>query len=110
MPVRKLKRFLEENEVEFVSISHSEAITALAVAASAHVPGRELAKTVMVRLDGSMAMAVVPAPSRVDMGKLRDVTGALEAELATESEFQELFPECEVGAMPPFSGILPLLG
>jgi Ala-tRNA(Pro) deacylase len=105
MPVRKLKRFLDENEVEFVAVSHSRAFTAQEIAASAHVPGKELAKTVMVRLDGSMAMAVVPAPCQVDLESLREVSGAGAAELALESEFQELFPACEVGAMPPFGNL-----
>lgn len=105
MPVQKLRQFLDDNEVKFVSISHSESVTAQETAASAELPGKELAKTVMVKLDASMAMAVVPAPSLVDLGKLRDVSNALEAELAEEREFEELFPECEVGAMPPFGNL-----
>ncbi len=105
MPVQKLKRFLNENDVKFVSISHSQAFTAQEVAASAHVPGRELAKVVMVKLDGEMAMAVLPAPSQVDLEALREVAGADKAELAREDEFEELFPDCEVGAMPPFGNL-----
>lgn len=105
MPVQKLKRFLDENDVKYVTIGHSQAFTAQEVAASAHVPGKELAKTVMIKLDGSMAMAVVPAPSQVDLESLRELAGADEAELASEDEFQELFPDCEVGAMPPFGNL-----
>lgn len=105
MPVQKLKRFLDENDVKYVTIAHSQAFTAQEVAASAHVPGKELAKTVMVKLDGTMAMAVVPAPSQVDLESLREVAGAGEAELAEEDEFRELFPDCEVGAMPPFGNL-----
>ena len=105
MPVAKLKRFLDENDVKYVSISHSQAFTAQEVAASAHVPGKELAKVVMVKLDGEMAMAVLPAPSQVDLESLRGVAGADEAELAGEEEFEELFPDCEVGAMPPFGNL-----
>lgn len=102
MPIQKLKTFLDEREVRYVTISHSRAYTAQEVAASAHIPGREMAKTVMVRVDGTMAMAVLPAPYQVDLGHLRDVLGAERVELATEEEFQDLFPSCELGAMPPF--------
>lgn len=105
MPVQKLKRFLDDNDVKYVAISHSQAFTAQEVAASAHVPGRELAKVVIVKLDGEMAMAVVPAPSQVNLESVRELTGADEAELATEEEFEELFPDCEVGAMPPFGNL-----
>lgn len=105
MPVQKLTGFLDENDVKYVTIAHSQAFTAQEVAASAHVPGKELAKTVMVKLDGTMAMAVVPAPSQVDLESLREVAGVAEAELAEEDEFRELFPDCEVGAMPPFGNL-----
>ena len=105
MPVQKLKRFLDENDVKYVSISHSQAFTAQEVAASAHVPGKELAKVVMVKLDGELAMAVLPAPSQVDLEALREVAGADAAELAGEEEFEERFPDCEVGAMPPFGNL-----
>lgn len=69
------------------------------------MPGRELAKTVMVRLDGRMAMAVVPATRQIDLGKLKNATGADSAEIATEKDFRDTFPECEVGAMPPFGNL-----
>lgn len=105
MPVQKLKRFLDENSVRYVSIRHSPAFTAQEVAASAHVPGKEMAKTVMVRLDGEMAMAVVPAPRQVDLDRLAATADAGSVELATEEDFGELFPECEVGAMPPFGNL-----
>jgi len=105
MPVQKLKRFLDDNDVKYVTIGHSQAFTAQEVAASAHLPGKELAKTVMVKLDGTMAMAVVPAPAQVDLEAVREAAGAGEAELATEDEFEELFPYCEAGAMPPFGNL-----
>ncbi len=105
MPVRKLKEFLDGHGVKYVMISHSRAYTAQEIAASAHVPGKELAKTVMVQLDGAMAMAVLPASSQIDLRRLGEVTGAADVELATESEFQGLFPDCELGAMPPFGNL-----
>jgi Ala-tRNA(Pro) deacylase len=105
MPVDRLRRYLEENQVKFVTISHSPAFTAQEIAASAHVPGRDLAKTVMVKLDGRMAMAVLPAPDKVSANRLREATGAKDVELASEKEFGSLFPNCEVGAMPPFGNL-----
>ena len=105
MPVRKLKEFLDSHDVKYVTITHSPAFTAQEVAASAHVPGRELAKTVMVKLDGQMVMVVLPASMRVDLDRLREATGAKSVALATEQEFKETFPECELGAMPPFGNL-----
>jgi Ala-tRNA(Pro) deacylase len=105
MPVSKLKEYLDTNKVKYVAISHSPAYTAQEIAATAHIPGREVAKTVMVKLDGEMAMAVLPASFQVDFKRLREVSGAKEVELATEGEFRDKFPECEVGAMPPFGNL-----
>jgi Ala-tRNA(Pro) deacylase len=105
MPVRKLKEYLDENKVEYVTIIHSRAFTAQKIAAAAHVPGQELAKTVMVKVDGKMAMTVLPANFKVDLDRLREITGAADVELATEAEFAEWFPDCEVGAMPPFGNL-----
>jgi Ala-tRNA(Pro) deacylase len=105
MPVRELRRFLDENGVKYVSIAHSPAFTAQEVAASAHVPGRELAKTVMVKLDGELSLAVLPASCRVDFDDLRTASGASHAALADEAEFRDRFPGCELGAMPPFGNL-----
>jgi Ala-tRNA(Pro) deacylase len=105
MPVKRLKEFLDSNNIKYVSISHSPAYTAQAIAASAHVSGKELAKTVMVKVDGKIAMAVLPASFQVDFDKMKEATGAKTVELATELEFKDLFPECEVGAMPPFGNL-----
>jgi len=105
MPVKKLKEFLDENRVKYVTISHSLAYTAQEIAATAHIPGKELAKTVIIRADGRMAMAVLPASLKVDFDLLADATGAKKIELATEREFKQLFPDCELGAMPPFGNL-----
>lgn len=105
MPVDRLRKYLEENHVKYVTVSHSPAFTAQEIAASAHVPGRDLAKTVMVKLDGRMAMVVLAAPDKVNAALLRDASGADEVELASEREFAEIFPSCEVGAMPPFGNL-----
>ena len=105
MPVKKLKDFLDTENVKYTTISHSQAFTAQEIAASAHVPGKELAKTVMVKIDGKMAMAVLPAAHRVDFELLKAAAAAHEVNLATEAEFQNMFPECDVGAMPPFGNL-----
>ncbi|MDH3208267.1 MAG: YbaK/EbsC family protein [Gemmatimonadota bacterium] len=105
MPVNRLKEFLNENHVKFVTISHSRAYTAQEIAAVAHVPGKELAKTVMVTLDGELAMAVLPAPDQVSTSRLKKVTGASKVEVASEADFEDRFPGCEVGAMPPFGNL-----
>ncbi|NIM48554.1 MAG: deacylase [Gemmatimonadales bacterium] len=105
MTVSRLRDFLDENNVRYVTISHSPAYTSQKTAASAHVPGKELAKTVMVKVDGSMAMAVLPGPLQVDFSRLKKGVGAKKVVLATEDEFRDKFPECEVGAMPPFGNL-----
>ncbi|HET7065121.1 MAG TPA: YbaK/EbsC family protein [Rudaea sp.] len=101
----RLQRFLHDQHSSFETIQHTRAVTAQETAASAHIPGSAMAKTVMVNLDGHLAMVVVPAARRVHLGRLCHDTGARVAELATESEFRDLFPDCEVGAMPPFGNL-----
>jgi len=105
MACAKLQEFLDQQKVRYVSIKHSPAFTAQEIAASAHIPGRDMAKTVVVKLDGVMAMVVLPAPERVRMNHLKAETGAGEAVLASEEEFKGRFPDCEVGAMPPFGNL-----
>lgn len=105
MPVKKLKEFLDGHNVKYVVISHSRAVTAQEAAASAHISGKEMAKTVMVKLDGKMAMAVLPASTRVNLDLLKEASGAKEVDLAAELEFREMFTECEPGAMPPFGNL-----
>lgn len=105
MPVRKLKEFLDKERIKYVSITHSTAYTAQEVAASTHITGRELAKTVIVELDGEMAMAVLPANRKIVLQDLREVTGSDKVKFASEEEFKKKFPDCETGAMPPFGNL-----
>jgi Ala-tRNA(Pro) deacylase len=105
MPVQRLKEFLDERGVKYVSIVHSSTFTAQEIAASAHIPGNEVAKTVVARIDGRMAMAVVPASFKVDLQRLAAAAGAEIATLCDETEFRDRFPGCEVGAMPPFGNL-----
>ena len=105
MPVKKLKEFLDREKIKYVSIVHSTAYTAQEVAASTHITGKELAKTVIVKLDGQMAMAVLPANRKIVLQDLREVTGSDQVKFASEEEFKAQFPECETGAMPPFGNL-----
>jgi len=105
MPAQKLIEFLNSNEIKFVTIYHSRAYTANEIAHSAHIHGQILAKTVMVKIDGKMAMAVRPASGLVNLNLLKEAIGAGSVMLATEQEFADLFPGCEVGAMPPFGNL-----
>ena len=105
MPLSKVKAFLDENHIKYVVISHSKAYTAQGIAAMAHIRGQELAKTVIVKLDGALAMAVLPASYQVDLLALKKVVGVKDASLASEREFKQHFPDCETGAMPPFGNL-----
>jgi Ala-tRNA(Pro) deacylase len=105
MPISKLKAFLDAERIQYVVISHSPAFTAQQIAASAHVKGRELAKTVMVQIDGRLAMAVLPASQKVDLERLREAASAEQVKLASEREFRDRFPDCDLGAMPPFGNL-----
>jgi Ala-tRNA(Pro) deacylase len=105
MPIQKLKEFLDRNRVKYVILRHSPAYTAQEVAAMAHVSGKELAKTVMVKVDGRLAMAVLPASQHVDLEQLREAAGAQSVEIASEGDFRDKFPGCEVGAVPPFGNL-----
>jgi Ala-tRNA(Pro) deacylase len=100
-----LKEYLRENGVPFEVQHHPRAITAQEVAATEHVPGKMLAKVVVVMVDGRMVMLSLPAPYQVDLEKVGKVLGAEEARLAEEEEFEGAFPDCEVGAMPPFGNL-----
>jgi Ala-tRNA(Pro) deacylase len=105
MPITSLREYLDKHKVKYIVVSHSPAFTAQGIAALAHVPGKELAKTVMVKLDGKLSMAVLPASYHVELGQLKKVVGAKTIELASENDFRDHFPECETGAMPPFGNL-----
>lgn len=105
MPIKKLKEFLDNNNIKYVTIEHSPSYTAQEIAASAHIPGKELAKTVIVKIDGKMAMAVLPASFKVNFGLLKKASSAQNVTLADEDDFKDMFPDCDVGAMPPIGNL-----
>lgn len=105
MSCRQLKEFLDSQGVKYITIRHSPAFTAQEIAGSAHIPGKEVAKTVIVKLDGRPTMVVLPATHKIDFNLLKAASGANKVELAGEHEFFKLFPDCELGAMPPFGNL-----
>jgi Ala-tRNA(Pro) deacylase len=102
---RKLKEYLDKNEAVYKVSTHQEVYTAQEVAATLHVPGKDIVKVVIVKTEGKFIMAVLPADHKVNVDKLRTVLRDPEARLATEGEFKGLFPDCDVGAMPPFGNL-----
>jgi Ala-tRNA(Pro) deacylase len=102
---KKLKNFLDENNIKYTCITHSKAYTAQEIASKSHIPGKEIAKTVVLKVDGKYVLAVLPATKMVSFKDFKNFIGAKDVRLATEQEFMDLFPDCEVGAMPPFGNL-----
>ncbi|MBX3178470.1 MAG: YbaK/EbsC family protein [Candidatus Hydrogenedentes bacterium] len=105
MLASSLQKMLDENGIKYFTVRHNPAFTAQEVAATTHISGHRLAKTVVAKIDGSLALIVVPATHRVRMDAIKRLTGAHRVELAHEDDFKEAFPECELGAMPPFGNL-----
>ncbi|MCL4548993.1 MAG: YbaK/EbsC family protein [Bacteroidetes bacterium] len=105
MPSKMLKEFLDKNKIKYVMIKHSLAFTAQEIAASAHIKGTEMAKTVLIKIDGRMAMFVLPASYKVNFDQLQETLGTKNIRLANEMEFKDKFSDCDVGAMPPFGNL-----
>ena len=109
MALANLKDYLDAHNVAYVVISHSPAFTAQGIAGLVHISGKELAKTVIVKLDDKLVMAVLPAKFHVDLEALKRAANAKNAQLASEEEFSGRFPDCETGAMPPFGNLYGLM-
>jgi Ala-tRNA(Pro) deacylase len=101
----KVKDFLDTNHIHYNTITHPTAYTAQGTAAYAHVSGNELAKTIMVKVDTQLVMAVLPASTQIDLSALKRLTRAKSICLAAEAEFEMKFPDCDLGAMPPFGNL-----
>ena len=104
----RLDEFLSNQHVPFRRLHHQPAYTANRVAQALHVPGREVAKSVLVSTGHGFVLAVLPATHRVDLERLRQDLGEERVGLATENEMERLFPDCERGAMPPFGSLYQL--
>ena len=105
MPFPSLRDYLDNRRVMYSSIPHKVAYTSRATARSAHVEANEFAKPVIVKVDGELAMVVIPGDEEVNLIRVREVTHAREVELASENEFEGRFPDCEAGAMPPLGNL-----
>jgi len=105
MPAQIIKDFLDQNNIKYLSIKHSRAFTAQEVAASAHIHGKRIAKTVVLKIDGKLAFAVLPASYKIDFNLLEESLGATNVRLANEQEFKDKCKGCEVGAMPPMGNL-----
>ncbi|GCE20538.1 aminoacyl-tRNA deacylase [Dictyobacter kobayashii] len=101
----KMETYLHEHQVPFKEQHHTRTFSALTIAESEHIPGKKMAKTVVMQIDGQMMCFVLPAAYYVDLDKVRAIMGAKEVSLAHEDEFELTFPDCEVGTMPPFGNL-----
>lgn len=108
MTATRIKKYLKSQKTKYKTLKHKPVYTAQEVAASAHIPGRQLAKSVMIKLDNKMAMAVLSAAHQIDFKRLKKALGVKKTKLATEKEFKELLPDCEMGATPPFGNLYDL--
>lgn len=104
----RLEQYLQQNDVPFEVMAHRQVYTMQEVAAALHVPGKQVAKVVMVKADGEMAMLVISTLYRLDFAKVRALLDAKEVSLAKEEEFADLFADCATGAMPPFGNLYDL--
>lgn len=100
-----LKEYLEQENVEYSVINHPVTYTAQQTAQAAHISGNEMAKTIIVKINGKQAMVVLPAPDHLDLELLKGAAGVKQASFASEAEFSPHFSECETGAMPPFGNL-----
>src|SRR5579884_2333362 len=100
-----LKNYLDQNHISYQILTHPEAYTSQEIAAMLHKTGKRLAKVVMVKAGDQWVMCVLPAHELVDIGRLEMILGSRQVRLATEEEFKALFPDCDVGAMPPFGNL-----
>ncbi len=105
--ISTIHEFLREAHVPYTVVPHAPAFTAQEEAAATHVPGRDWAKVVVCFIDDEPVEAVIPAPSVVNLDRLLELASGSEVRLANEEELRRLFPDCEVGAMPPLG---PLYG
>ena len=109
MPIlRKLKEVLDQANISYEVYHHALAYTAQEVVTAQHLSGKEMAKVVMLNVDGDLVMGVIAASDKINLNTVKASLGAKEARLASEDEFTSRFPECEIGAMPPFGNLFGL--
>ena len=101
----RLHNFLDERHASYETLTHDRTVTAQQTASAAHIGQRHFAKTVMLKIEGRLAMLVMPSAFRVDLSRLSRALGGREVDLAHEIDFKMAFPDCELGAMPPFGNL-----
>lgn len=106
--LKKLKALLDEAKVPYEVFTHPLAYTADEIAARQHMSGKEMAKVVMLDVDGALVMGVIPGNRKAHLNTARTSLHARAVRLATEDEFTPRFPECEIGAEPPFGNLFGL--
>jgi Ala-tRNA(Pro) deacylase len=109
MVAKSLKKFLKEKKVKFETKKHKQVFTAQEIAGASHTPGAEFAKVIVAKAKEGPFIAVLPASYRIDLKKLKSAVGSAgPVKIATEKDFKDIFPDCEVGAMPPFGSLYKL--
>ncbi len=103
--LRRLKDYLDSQKIQYEVLTHPEAYTAPEIAHALHVSGKMLAKVVMIKAGDRFVMAALPSNWRVDFKRLKEILGTPHVRLASEEEFKGLFPDCQVGTMPPFGNL-----
>ena len=103
--LRRLQEYLDRHHVHYEVLGHEEAYTAPEIAQTLHVSGKMLAKVVMIQADQRIVMAVLPSTWTIDFARLKKTLRCRHVRLATEDEFKGLFPDCDIGTMPPFGNL-----
>src|SRR5690348_602278 len=101
----RMETYVSEHQVAYQEQQHTPEFSALRIAESEHVSSKHVAKTVIIQVDGRMMCFVLAANNQVDLEKVRAILGAKEVRLANEAEFALQFPDCAIGAMPPFGNL-----
>ena len=106
-----LQRYLNNNGISYTILQHDPAFTAHSVAVAAHVPDKDLLKSIVLQIDGRYWMGVLRADHRMNTASIRHSFGARQVNLAHEEDLSSLFPDCQLGTMPPFGNLygLPVL-
>ncbi len=102
---QRLQNLFDEQQVRYETLTHEPTYTAYRLAARAHAPAQEVAKIVIVAINGRLAMVVLPASEMLDLDKLKTFCGAHDVRIASEDDYKIAFPDCELGAMPPFGNL-----
>ena len=105
MALHKIAEYLETQDVTYTISDHSPAFNALEIAYNAEISGYKLSKTVVIYIDGAMAMLIIPAAAKVELGKVRKELQTTAVRLANELEFETRFPYWELGSIPPFGNL-----